>query len=93
MVGQENMGWLPFPEAIPWGRILVVIERQNFDRSPTEAILNATRSITLAQRYERRRLMRYHLPDLLWTVKHSRTATNFVRAVAMAPHGGCRGIN
>ena len=92
VVGRPNIGWLPFPEAIPWGRILVVVEQQDFDRGPSAAILNATRRLSPAQRHRRRRLMRAHLPDLLWTVKHSRAATNFLRAVGRADQAGCRSV-
>jgi len=90
IVGEKNVNWLPFPSAIPWRRIVKVVPQAAFERDPTQAVADAADAVSPEDRNRRRELMQKHLPDLLWTARDSRAATNFLREVAAARHANCR---
>lgn len=85
IVGEANVGWLPFGHAVPWRRIVRVVPQAAFDRAPTRAVMqvvrDAARGGTL---FELRQRIHSHLPDLLFGVQGSRIAENFVREAALA---------
>ena len=83
VVGEGNSHWFPFPHAIPWTRIVAVIDQAAFNRNPTGAIMKTISMFNRSSLLERRRLMLHHIPDLLFSVNNSRVGINFVREVAL----------
>lgn len=85
LVGSDTLSVLPFPFAVPWHRLVVVVHRHVFRADPVAALANATSTLTDQDIEERRRLITMHLPDVIWNVLGSRVHENILLAAA-----GCR---
>ncbi|HIE70766.1 MAG TPA: hypothetical protein EYP98_11660 [Planctomycetes bacterium] len=85
-----ELGWLPFPEAVPWRQLVQTIEREYFERDPAAAIQSTIAEVSPTQLANLQNLSRHHAADLDWTAHGSRALENLLRESLSVP---CRPLS
>ena len=73
---------LPFRSAVPWEQLLVVIDDDQWQASPVDAMLEAAEELGEEGWTKKHELMRKHAPDVLWGVQGSRAHLHLLREAA-----------
>lgn len=74
-----DLDWLPFPDAVPWKEIVLLIPRAEFHRDPVGCLRKIMQDMPVTRLRELQKLSRYYADDLEWSSPHSRVVSNLIR--------------
>lgn len=74
---------LPFHPAVPWHKIILWVDSDEFKAGPVEALLEAIDGITDEEATKRLVLMRKHKREVTWSTKTSRASHNILQAALL----------
>ena len=81
---------LPFRRAVPWERLVFMVDADEFERAPAKAVADAARAVGNATFERALRLSERHRRDVLWHLAGSTAYLRFLEVaseLARARHG------
>jgi hypothetical protein len=79
------LGWLPFPEAVPWKDIVITIPRDSYRRDPAAAIRRVLDETSEQKLLELQQLSLQYAADVDWTAHNSRALENLLIEAVSVP--------
>ena len=90
IASEDDWNWLPFPDLIPWKKIVITIWEDDFLKDPAGSIRKVIETTSEDRLLKLQELSRYYAADLDWMAHNSRVLENLIHDAMSVP---CRAFD